>query len=260
MFVQVKVLRQSNRVRQANPRCAKSVPGVFAHPVDSEGAVASPVGPNRPSPALGGLLRLASHALQRMLRIPVRPIAFGPYLNMRPPSPDAESRGQTNPFIRSSDESLDLLRLRHVSDRASRAMAYVGMTRARDENHLAIYPAVTNEAHQHTHGSDTVIHQTRRGTKHTATQHFRTILANDDRAHTIHTVAADTDPRLLADMVAVLVDRNERRRTQRARAWRREGAQTRARQAAYQRFATARQQAAARERSRTNNYGYEREL
>ena len=107
-----------------------------------------------------------------MLRIPVRPIAFGPYLNMRPPSPDAESRGQTNPFIRSSDESLDLLRLWHVSDRASRAMAYVGMTRARDENHLAIDPAVTNEAHQHTHGSDTVIHQTRRGTKHTATQHF----------------------------------------------------------------------------------------
>ena len=179
---------------------------------------------------------------------------------MHPPSPDAESRGQTNPFIRSSDESLDLLRLRHVSDRASRAMAYVGMTRARDENHLAIYPAVTNEAHQHTHGSDTVIHQTRRGTKHTATQHFRTILANDDRAHTIHTVAADTDPRLLPDMVAALVDRNERRRTQRARAWRREGAQTRARQAAYQRFATARQQAAAREPSRTKNYGYEREL
>jgi hypothetical protein len=36
-----------------------------------------------------------------------------------------------------------------LSDRASRAMAYVGMTRGRDENHLAIYPAVTNEAHQH---------------------------------------------------------------------------------------------------------------
>ena len=77
---------------------------------------------------------------------------------------------------------------------------------------------------------------------------------------TMHTVAADTDPRLLPDIVAALVDRNERRRTQRARAWRREGAQTRARQAAYQRFATARQQAAARERSRTKNYGYEREL
>jgi hypothetical protein len=39
-----------------------------------------------------------------------------------------------------------------LSDRASRAMTYVGMTRGRDENHFAIYPAVTNEAHQHRHG------------------------------------------------------------------------------------------------------------
>jgi ATP-dependent exoDNAse (exonuclease V) alpha subunit len=41
-----------------------------------------------------------------------------------------------------------------LSDRASRAMAYVGMTRGRDENHLAIYPAVINEAHQHHPGDD----------------------------------------------------------------------------------------------------------
>jgi hypothetical protein len=40
----------------------------------------------------------------------------------------------------------------------------------------------------------------------------------------MHTVAADTDLRLLPDIVATLVDRNERRRTQRARAWRRESA------------------------------------
>ena len=66
--------------------------------------------------------------------------------------------------------------------------------------------------------------------------------------------------RMGSHIVAALVDRNERRRTQRTRAWRREGAQTRARQDAYQRFATARQQAAARERSRTKNYGYAREL
>jgi len=42
-----------------------------------------------------------------------------------------------------------------LSDGASRAMAYVAMTRGRDENHVAIYPAVTNEAHQHHHGADT---------------------------------------------------------------------------------------------------------
>ncbi len=77
-------------------------------------------------------------------------------------------------------------------------------------------------------------------TKRAATRHFRRILANDDRAHTMHTVAANTDLRMLPDIVSALVDRNERRRTQRARAWGREGAQTRARQAAYQLFATAR--------------------
>jgi ATP-dependent exoDNAse (exonuclease V) alpha subunit len=49
-----------------------------------------------------------------------------------------------------------------LSDRASRAMAYVGMSRGRDENHLAIYPAVTNEAQQHHHGADPGIHQMRR--------------------------------------------------------------------------------------------------
>ena len=99
-----------------------------------------------------------------------------------------------------------------------------------------------HDAHQHTHGSDTVIHQTRRGTKHTATQHFRTIIANDDRVYTMHTVAADTDPRLLPDIVAALVDRNERRRTQRARAWRRVKLRINA-------SPPARQQAGARERS-----------
>jgi hypothetical protein len=40
----------------------------------------------------------------------------------------------------------------------------------------------------------------------------------------MHTVAANTDLRMLPDILAALVDRNERRRTQRARAWRRESA------------------------------------
>ena len=66
--------------------------------------------------------------------------------------------------------------------------------------------------------------------------------------------------RIGSHIVVALVDRNERRRTQRTRAWRRDGAQSRARQDAYQRFVTARQRAAASERSRTKNDGYEREL
>jgi hypothetical protein len=125
-----------------------------------------------------------------------------------------------------------------LSDRASRAMAYVGMTRGRDENHLAIYPAVTNEAHQHHHGADIGIHQMQRGTKHTAAHYLRMILANDDRAPTMHTVAARTDRELLPAGVAALLDRNDQRRADRAQAWRRHSAQTRARNAAYQRFTT----------------------
>jgi hypothetical protein len=131
-----------------------------------------------------------------------------------------------------------------LSDWASRAMAYVGMTRGRDENHLAIYQAVTNEADQSRHDPDERTHKMCRGTTRAAAHALHAIVvANDARPRTMHSVAARTDPRLLPDIVAALVDRNERRRAQRARAWRREGAQTRARQAAYQRLATARQPA-----------------
>jgi conjugative relaxase-like TrwC/TraI family protein len=143
-----------------------------------------------------------------------------------------------------------------LSDRASRAMTYVGMTRGRDENHLAIYPAVTNEAHQH--DSDTGIHQMRRGTKHTAAHALQTILtANDDRARTMHTVAARTEPKLLPAIVAALLKRDDERRADRAHAWRRHSAQTRARETAYQRITTTRRQSAERQRSRDEGYGLE---
>jgi ATP-dependent exoDNAse (exonuclease V) alpha subunit len=145
-----------------------------------------------------------------------------------------------------------------LSDRASRAMAYVGATRGREENHLAIYPAVTNEAHQHQHGVDTGIHQTHRGTKHTAAHALHTILtANDDRPHTVHTVAQRTDRELLPTVVAALLDRNDQRRADRAQAWQQHTVETRARDAAYQRFAATTQQAADRVRSRDQGYGLE---
>jgi hypothetical protein len=81
----------------------------------------------------------------------------------------------------------------------SRAMAYVGMTRGRDENHLAIYPAVSDEADQHHHHvADTGIHQMHRDTKHQAARALHTIVtANEGRAATMHTVAARTDRTLL---------------------------------------------------------------
>jgi conjugative relaxase-like TrwC/TraI family protein len=152
-----------------------------------------------------------------------------------------------------------------LSDRASRAMAYVGMTRGRDENHLAIYPAVTNEADQHHRGDDTGIHQMHRGTKHAAAHALHIILtANDDRARTMHTVAARTDRNLLPALVARLLDRNDQRRAHRAQAWHRHTAQNRAREASYQRFIDARQQATQRQRirsrSRSRDKGYGLEL
>jgi AAA domain len=145
-----------------------------------------------------------------------------------------------------------------LSDRASRAMAYVGMTRGRDENHLAIYPAVTNEADQHHHGADTAIHQMRRGTKHAAAHALHTIVtANDDRLRTMHTVAARTDRELLPTIIAALLDRNDQRCADRAQAWQQHTAQTRAREAAYQRFTATTQQAAERQSSRDQGYGLE---
>jgi AAA domain len=148
-----------------------------------------------------------------------------------------------------------------LSDRASRAMAYVGMTRGRDENHLAIYPSVTNEAHQHQHGADTGIHQMRRGTKHAAAHALHVILtANDDRASTMHTVAARTDRELLPTVVAALLDRSDQRRADRAQAWRRHSAQTHARETAYERITATRQQTRERERSRRADRGYGLEL
>jgi conjugative relaxase-like TrwC/TraI family protein len=146
-----------------------------------------------------------------------------------------------------------------LSDRATRAMAYVGMTRARDENHLAIYPAVTNEA-QHHNSRDADIHQRHRGTKHAAAQYFRTILTNDDRARTMHTVAARTDRELLPTVVAELLERNDQRCLERGQAWRHHVAQHRVREAAYERITATRQQAAQRQRSREQEYGLELEL
>jgi hypothetical protein len=142
-----------------------------------------------------------------------------------------------------------------LSDRASRATAYVGMTRGRDENHLAIYPAVTNEAHHH--DTETGIHRMHRGTKQAAAHVLHTILTvNDDRAATMHTVAARTDRQLLPTTVAALLDRNDQRRAERAQAWRQYTAQTRAREAAFERVAATRQRAAHRERGRSRGRGY----
>ncbi|WP_373145944.1 MobF family relaxase [Mycobacterium marinum] len=144
-----------------------------------------------------------------------------------------------------------------LSDRASRAMAYVGMTRARDENHVAIYPAVTNEAHQHQHGPVPVAQEMRRGTKHQAAAALHTICtANDERAQTLHAVAEKTDRTALPPVLAKLLGRNDERKKTRAQDWQNHTAQTQARQAALERIIEETTRAH-RSRGRDQGYGLE---
>jgi len=88
------------------------------------------------------------------------------------------------------------------------------------------------------------------------------ILGNNDRARTMHSVAARTDRDLLPTIVARLLDRNDQRRADRAQAWHRHTAENRAREASDQRFIAARQQATQRQRSRSRgrDRGYGLEL
>jgi hypothetical protein len=104
---------------------------------------------------------------------------------------------------------------------ASRAMAYVALTRGRNANHAYIYQRSTNEAdHQHsTPVIDPQIHTVHRGTTYTAAHLLGTILANDERPTTMHTTAehipADQHPVEIADLMV----RNETRRTKREAVW-----------------------------------------
>ena len=104
-----------------------------------------------------------------------------------------------------------------LGENASRAMAYVGMTRGKDENHAFIYQPFTGEAdHEHARlawGSD--VHLVRRGTKYSAAHCFRMILAHDERPRTMHTQADRTDRALLPPLVAALLDRHDERRAAR---------------------------------------------
>jgi len=134
------------------------------------------------------------------------------------------------------------------------------MTRGRDENHLAIYPSATNEADHH-HDADTPRHRMHRGTARAAAYALHTILTdNDDRARTMHNVAARSDRELLPAVVAKLLDRNDQRRAGRAQAWRQHTAQNRAREAAFERITATTRQAAQRRRSRSVHRGYGLEL
>ncbi|MEC9323828.1 MAG: MobF family relaxase, partial [Actinomycetota bacterium] len=139
-----------------------------------------------------------------------------------------------------------------LADTSSRAMAYVGMTRAKAENHAYVYQRISGEAdHEHSRlvaGAD--IHVLRRGNKWAAAHHFRTILANDDRPRTMHAEAERTERDLLPQPVSDLLIAQERRRSARSAVWREHSAAGRDAAAAYQRMATVAETVAERDRDR----------
>jgi conjugative relaxase-like TrwC/TraI family protein len=125
-----------------------------------------------------------------------------------------------------------------IGETASRATAYVAMSRGRDDNHVYIYSRAAGEAdHEHRHLLDAAqVHQMRRGNKYAAARSLRMILANDDRPLTMHAQAERAAGHQLPPAVADLLERNDRRRTQRRDAWRRYTAAERARKADNQRI------------------------
>jgi conjugative relaxase-like TrwC/TraI family protein len=128
-----------------------------------------------------------------------------------------------------------------VGEGATRALLYVAMTRGREDNQAYIYQRLEGESdHEHTAPvSSRQIHRLRRGNKYSAAYLFRMMLGNDDRPRTMHAEAERTGRHLLPDRVADALARHEQRRAARRAVWREHIANARARQAAYERIATA---------------------
>ena len=125
-----------------------------------------------------------------------------------------------------------------IGETASRAMAYVAMSRGRDDNHVYLYNREAGEAdHEHRHLLDAAeVHQMRRGNKYAAAHSLRIILANDDRPRSMHTHADRADRHRLPAIVADLLVLNDQRRAHRRDAWSQHVAAERARKATYERF------------------------
>jgi conjugative relaxase-like TrwC/TraI family protein len=125
-----------------------------------------------------------------------------------------------------------------LGEGATRAMAYVAMTRGRDHNDAYIYQRLTGEAdHEHaTPVAGSAIHQLRCGNKYEAAHRLRVILAHDDRPRTMHAEAERTDRALLPQAVVQLLERHDQRRDARREVWREHNAAERARADAYQRM------------------------
>jgi hypothetical protein len=128
-----------------------------------------------------------------------------------------------------------------LGEGASRAMAYVAMTRGRHNNEAFLYQKFSREA-DHEHAKPVAapaIHQLRRGNKHSAAYYFRQILGNDERPRTMHAEAERTEPTLLPEVVAEVIERNEARRRARRTAWQAHVKTAQAWRAGHERMAAA---------------------
>jgi conjugative relaxase-like TrwC/TraI family protein len=128
-----------------------------------------------------------------------------------------------------------------LGEGASRAMAYVAMTRGRHNNEAFLYQKFSQEA-DHEHAKPVAapaIHHIRRGNKHSAAYYFRQILGNDERPRTMHAEAERTERHVLPEVVAEVIERHETRRRARRAAWHAHVRTAQAWRAGYQRMAAA---------------------
>jgi hypothetical protein len=86
-----------------------------------------------------------------------------------------------------------------IGESASRAVAYVALSRGRERNDVYIYSRAAGEGeHEHHQLLDAVeVHQMRRGNKDAAAHCLRIILTNDDRPCTMHAHTERADRRWL---------------------------------------------------------------
>ena len=92
-----------------------------------------------------------------------------------------------------------------LSENATRALAYVAMTRGRDTNTAYLYERATEPEHRN--NSAGIPHVANRGTAHYAAALLRTIVANDQRPRTAHEQAAKTPTESLDAVPRAAVER-----------------------------------------------------
>jgi conjugative relaxase-like TrwC/TraI family protein len=98
-----------------------------------------------------------------------------------------------------------------LSERATRNLAYVALTRGRDTNHLYFYEPTPE--HEHAAAiTDTTTRTAQRGTRAQAAAALQTVLGRDDRARTMIDTATGLDRHQIAPEAARVMARHERTR------------------------------------------------